>query len=114
MAVTKRANPRDVTGARAAQLADQHAPELAQRAGQLTTLTAPSAAQYDEYDYDAGPQVTVGEVSVDVPMRKMRVNDDVEQMTFGYGTSYDFQRGITYTVPVALYNHLEEIGLVYH
>lgn len=106
-------NPRDVTGRRAAELVDQHAPELAERAGQITTIGV-AVTPEDEYDFDSGPQVTVGEVAVDVPMRKMRVNDDIESMTFGYGNTYDFQRGITYTVPVTLYRHLDEVGLVYH
>lgn len=112
---SKRTSPRDATGRKAVELAELHAPELAERAGQISTISVAPVVEDDDYtDYDAGPQVTVGEISVDVPMRKLRVNDDIEQMTYGHGRTYDFKRGVTYTVPADLYRHLDEIGLVYH
>jgi hypothetical protein len=42
----------------------------------------------------------------------MRVAADIEQMTYGAGTSYDFLRGRRYSVPKDLYQHLEARGLV--
>jgi hypothetical protein len=46
--------------------------------------------------------------------RVMRVNTDIEQMTYGVGTSYDFQRGKKYYVPSDIYRHLDSKGLVVH
>jgi hypothetical protein len=42
----------------------------------------------------------------------MRVTTDIEQMTYGAGTSYDFLRGRRYSVPLDLYRHLDSKGLV--
>lgn len=108
---SSRRNPRDVTGRKAVKLAEEHAEALAERSGQISTVHAPDT------DFDSGaalPEVSVGTVSVNRPMKKMRVNTDVEDMTFGHGNNLSFKRGVVYTVPVELYDHMEEIGLVYH
>jgi hypothetical protein len=42
----------------------------------------------------------------------MWVTTDIEQMTYGAGTSYDFLRGRRYSVPLDLYRHLDSKGLV--
>lgn len=103
-------NPRDVTGRKAAIMAEAHAEELKARAKQMSTVTA---AVDVEPDAD-GPEISVGDVEVGTPTKKLRVNTDVEDLTFGAGTNYSFYRGQTYSVPAALWEHLEEKGLVWH
>jgi len=102
-----RKSPQDATGRKAALLAEANADKLAERAGEISTINPMPVVESDT-------EVTVGAVSVDTPTRKMRVNTDLEQVTIGHGNNYDFYRGQTYTVPVEVYNHLDERGLVWH
>jgi hypothetical protein len=53
---------------------------------------------------------------VEVEERKVviRVNEDCPAVTIGYGKTYDFVEGQRYRVPLHVYEHLEEKGLVYH
>jgi len=46
--------------------------------------------------------------------RVIRVNTDIEDMTYGAGTSFTFLRGRRYRVPRDLYIWLESRGVVYH
>lgn len=74
----------------------------------------------EEVDYTKGPPVKPAVVVAPVTVvagpvnKKMRVNTDIEQMTFGYGKHYDFKVGVTYNIPIELYNWLEEQGYVRH
>lgn len=59
------------------------------------------------------------DVGVDVervenPHRIVRINETVENLTFGVGTLYTFIAGQRYKVPADLAEHLEEHGLVWH
>jgi hypothetical protein len=59
---------------------------------------------------DLGPEPMV----VEDEWRVIRVNTDIEDMTYGAGTSYTFLRGRRYRVPRDLYNWLDSRGVVYH
>lgn len=59
---------------------------------------------------DLGPEP----VTVESEWRVIRVNTDIEDMTYGVGTSYTFLRGRRYRVPYPLYQWLESRGVVYH
>ncbi len=124
MAGRPRKNPQDVTGRIAEELAEKHAEELAARAGQLSTITGTvplNADEETEVDYtkpaepvaaDAG-EIQIGSATGEAS-RKIRVNSDIEQMTVGPGTSYDFKRGVVYRVPSHVALILEQKGLVWH
>lgn len=112
MATATRRNPRDVTGRKAAEMAEARQEELRARAGEIATVTTVANIDPDP-DFDA-PEVSVGAVTVDTPTRRLRVNVDLEDVTIGVGTNYTFLRGQTYVVPTHVYNHLEEKGCVWH
>ena len=44
----------------------------------------------------------------------MRVNTDIDNMTLGAGNHFTFKVGSKYKVSEAVYDHLEELGYVYH
>lgn len=60
--------------------------------------------------------VDLGEepVTVEEEWKVIRVNTDIEQMTYGVGNEYTFLRGRRYRVPKHLYQWLESRGVVYH
>lgn len=53
-------------------------------------------------------------ITVEDEYKVIRVNSDVEDMTYGAGNSYTFLRGRRYRVPQGLYEWLESRDLVYH
>jgi hypothetical protein len=53
-------------------------------------------------------------VTVEEEWKVIRVNTDIEQMTYGVGNEYTFLRGKRYRVPFHLYQWLESRGVVYH
>jgi hypothetical protein len=59
---------------------------------------------------DLGPEP----VTVEDEYRVIRVNTDIEDMTYGIGTSYTFLRGRRYRVSKHLYQWLESRGVIYH
>jgi len=59
---------------------------------------------------DLGPEP----MTVESEWRVIRVNTDIEDMTFGIGNQLTFLRGRRYRVPRDLYNWLESRGVVYH
>jgi hypothetical protein len=59
---------------------------------------------------DLGPEP----MTVDTEWKVIRVNTDIEDMTYGVGTSYTFLRGRRYRVPFPLYQWLESRGVIYH
>jgi|SRR5215469_9053029 len=59
---------------------------------------------------DLGPEP----ITVDEEFKVIRVNTDIEEMTYGVGTSYTFLRGRRYRVPKHLYLWLESRGVIYH
>jgi hypothetical protein len=59
---------------------------------------------------DLGPEP----ITVDDEWRVVRVNTDIEEMTYGVEHNYTFLRGRRYRVPRDLYDWLESRGVVYH
>jgi hypothetical protein len=59
---------------------------------------------------DLGPEP----ITVEEEWRVIRVNTDIEEMTYGAGNTLTFLRGRRYRVPQDLYNWLESRGVVYH
>lgn len=59
-------------------------------------------------DLGEDPEVTEPEYRV------MRVNSDIEEMTYGAGNTMTFVRGRRYRVPSHLYEWLDSRGVIYH
>jgi hypothetical protein len=53
-------------------------------------------------------------ITVEDEWRVIRVNSDVDEMTYGAGNTLSFLRGRRYRVPRGLYEWLESRDLVYH
>jgi hypothetical protein len=53
-------------------------------------------------------------IAVQSEFRIIRVNTDIEEMTYGVGNTLTFLRGRRYRVPSDLYDWLESRGVVYH
>ena len=114
--------PGNLTGKLKAEQAAEHAEEVKAREGEIALMNAAAEeakAETVNYSSEAVTDEDVKEavqqqVQVKEATRVIRVNENIEQMTFGKGTSYDFEVGRTYKVPAALADHLESIGYVYH
>lgn len=118
-----RKRPADLTGKRNEDLVKKNQEELAARADELSTMQKIEAeakkevvdyTQRDEPVAEAAPKVEIKDKVVE-----MRVNSDIDQMTFGKnpdGTlnNFDFEEGRRYKVPQAIYDHLDELGYVWH
>jgi hypothetical protein len=73
---------------------------------QAPKAMAPNALEVQ----DLGPEP----ITVEEEWRVIRVNTDIEQMTYGVGNDLTFLRGRRYRVPRDLYDWLESRGVVYH
>ncbi|MFE2539039.1 hypothetical protein [Actinacidiphila glaucinigra] len=117
-------NPKDHTGNKKRVLADQHAEELARRKGELAMHHAEQAAGLDQaielddkgrtlqaVPDDAGAE----EGPVQLPPEKVtiRIACDLEHVTIGQGTDFDFKEGQVYTVPLNVALHLDRLGYVW-
>jgi hypothetical protein len=118
------ARPGDLTGRTKAALAKEHAEDLARREGEIALINAAEAAEKANTVVEVKPKqpepvvdtvVEVAEtVEVETPMREFRVNTALENMTFGHGNHYDFEEGVRYKAPKALYDHLDSLGYIWH
>ncbi|MER5754283.1 hypothetical protein [Streptomyces sp. NPDC002088] len=118
------ARPGDLTGRNKASLAKEHAEELATREKEIALINAATAAERSDTVVEAKPKTpepvveTVVEVSeaveVETPTREFRVNTAIENMTFGHDNHYDFEEGVRYRAPKALYDHLDSLGYIWH
>ncbi|MFE9525246.1 hypothetical protein [Streptomyces sp. NPDC006631] len=119
------ARPGDLTGRNKAALAKEHAEELKQRENEISLMNAAAAAERDDTVHDVVPRDTApapapapievaDAVDVETPMREFRVNTSLENMTFGHGNHYDFEEGVRYRAPKALYDHLDALGYIWH
>ena len=78
---------------------------------QLLDISEEAARRLEYRPADDGyPAEEVMEVGPDFVV--MKVNTPIEQMTYGVGTSYNFQPGKKYRVSPDLYQHLASRGLV--
>ena len=119
---TKR-NPKDHTGNQKAILAEQHAEELAKRKDEIAMHQAQQKAGLDEpiaLD-DKGRTIqnvseeVVAEGPVEIPPEtvNIRIACDLEKVTIGQGTEFDFKEGQVYTVPLHVAQHLDRLGYVW-
>lgn len=116
----------DYTGKMKAKLQAEHADELSKRENEIALINQQQQDFRERTTVDltkGGPIILDGDdvqtLQSDDELdeaqhRTIRVNQDIEQMTIGAGTSYDFVTGQKYRVPVHIANHLEEKGLVWH
>ncbi|MFE4527114.1 hypothetical protein ACFRMO_07935 [Streptomyces anulatus] len=116
-------NPKDFTGNKKRQLAEEHAEELTRRKGELAMHHAEQAANLDkpiELDEKGRTLESVGEESapdgpVELPPETVdiRIACDLEKVTIGQGTEFDFKEGQVYTVPLNVALHLDRLGYVW-
>lgn len=113
----------DFTGREREKLQKDHAEELARRADEISmaTIAAEEAASNSVTDLTANPSKpviidSVEEVEINLSEATViiRVNEDVEDMTFGVGNNYTFKAGQKYKVPRNVADHLEEKGYIWH
>lgn len=121
MAPTTRPKPTDATGVARAKEIKKNEAALKARADEITTIAATEAAKMDtvlDPKADA-PAIVVDEV---VAVEGVELADDsvvirliapIEQMTWGYGNTYNFEAGQKYKVPRDLAEHLETLGYLY-
>ena len=122
----------DFTGKQTEKLTVAKAEELKKKQQELSMLQDFDAAQNSELvDYSNGPApkpsaAVSAEIVVKEKFKIIRINEDIEQMTFGRADGYnnngdlvpgagdirhyDFSAGREYKVPYELYEHLHEIG----
>ena len=117
---TKKQN--DFTGRQAAELAAEKAKEQQEAAEQMAMMTATKEKEFEDSVYDmteqpSNPTVIDEIVEVGVEMADdtivVRVAEDVENMTYGYGNNYQFKAGGKYKVPRPVAERLQELGLLY-
>lgn len=122
---TQRRRPQDFTGREADRLAKARDQDAARREAELTMASQAEAAakeaevvDYSEPPSKAAPaadEPQLGEsVEVKAPYRTVRINTDLEQVTYGAGNHYDFEAGRRYNLPTDLAQHLDEKGFVWH
>jgi hypothetical protein len=119
------ARPGDLTGRNKAALAKEHAEEIKARENEIALINAQAAAERDDTVHEVLPKdlrpapapaaIEVSDaVEVETPMREFRVNTSLENMTFGHGNHFDFEEGVRYKAPKALYDHLDSLGYIWH
>lgn len=145
---TQRKSPRDFTGIRGQQLAEEAAKSKAREAQVSEQLRAQEIEEKlsTEVDYashtkvrqrqpvEVDGELTVEDIEVEVPTRRIRVTDDIQDMTWGRDLlspgvfddkgvmisppvlgslrNFNFERGRWYTVDAELADHLEYLGYV--
>ncbi|GHB52414.1 hypothetical protein GCM10010331_45000 [Streptomyces xanthochromogenes] len=109
-------SPRDTTG-RAKQELEKNRDIAEKEAakGQLLDAQVAEEARAEVIDLTSPQDVEIVEspVIVSVSDREMRVVEDLEDVTIGYGNTFSFEAGRTYKVPAFVYNHLAEKGYVW-
>jgi lipopolysaccharide biosynthesis regulator YciM len=117
---TSRSSPRDYTGRQRQKLQAQYAEAVKAREGEIgmtqSVVRDPGNEVIDMVTEEAVPQEGEdGAVTyVEAPARTIRVNADIENMTYGYGNVYDLKEGQLYRLPAVVCDHLEELGYVWH
>ena len=111
----------DYTGRQREKLQKDNAEEIARRADEISTATAVQAEKdaTSVTDLTQGAPVVVDSVEEIAPTLTentvlIRVNEDLEDVTFGVGNHYTFKMGQKYKVPKNLADHLEEKGYIWH
>jgi hypothetical protein len=145
---TQRKSPRDFTGIRGQQLAEEAARAKAREAQvsdelrrQEVEVKLNTEVDYSSHgtvrarkEVEVDGELSVEEVEVEVPTRRIRVTDDIQDMTWGRSilspavyderglmvanpvlgslNNFNFERGRWYTVDAELADHLEFLGYV--
>lgn len=140
MPAATRKRAADYTGRQTAALQEAKKVELAEAAGRIALITQQEREAKNEVIDLTGsseplPQAEMQEVKVSSPFLTIRLNQDIDQMTWGrevldsgdYDNPdlskrrpavmgpmkyYDFKEGQPYRVPAELANHLDEKGYV--
>ena len=118
-----RPNPKDHTGNKKRILAEQHAEDLAKRKGEIAMQHAEAAANLDQpisldekgRTLQAVSEEEMQEGPVELPPEKVsiRIACDLEKVTIGQGTNFDFREGQVYEVPLHVALHLDRLGYVW-
>ncbi len=117
----KPTSPMDATGRAVEEAAKRNAAELAKRKDEISISRAAEAESLanDVFDPKKPDQPLlideIEEVGVAVNNDKViiRVNSDIEEMTFGVGNHYTFKAGVRYSVPRGLANYLQGLGYLW-
>jgi len=131
---TSSKSPADFTGITTQRLAEAHKEELKEQAQHLAMVNAQREEDYDTVIDYTGADVPLDEsiekapVEINSPIRTIRVNSDITDMTFGRQVvdpgdpdtgrpavmgslnTFSFKVGFSYKVPVDLAKHLEAQG----
>lgn len=110
MPISQRKAAGDLTGRQAEKLADQKAAQLAERAGQISTINPIPEAILTPNEDAVSDRPIVAKSS----NHRIRVNADLDDVTIGQNNIFTFKRDTFYNVSDHVYNHLEEKGLIYH
>jgi hypothetical protein len=130
----------DLTGKRTVQLQEERKAEVIEASQRIALVNAQVKADKEQIiDYtdstDPLPEVEVRQAQVNTPYRMIRVNQDIEQMTYGRTvvdagdydnpdislrrpsvmgplTEYNFKEGQMYRVPREVAEHLNDKGYV--
>ena len=126
-------SPADFTGITTQRLAEAHKEELQEAAKHVAMVTAAAAEEKDVVIDYTGADTPVAEVErapveINSPIRTIRVNSDIDDMTFGRQVhdpgdpetgrpaimgplnTFTFKVGFAYKVPADLAKHLEAQG----
>lgn len=116
-------NPKDHTGNKKRLLSEQHSEELSRRKGELAMHHAEQAANLDKpislddkgRTVEAVSEETAPEGPVQLPPENVtiRIACDLEHVTIGQGTDFDFKEGQVYEVPLNVALHLDRLGYVW-
>lgn len=118
----KPTSPQDSTGRAAELAAKRNAEELAKRKDEISISRAAEEISLanDVFDPKHPDQPLlideIEEVGVSVNKEDtviIRVNTDIEDMTYGVGNNYTFKAGVRYSVPRHLANYLQGLGYLW-
>lgn len=118
----KPTSPMDATGRAVEEAAKRNAAELAKRKDEISISRQAEAESlandvFDPKKPDAPLLIDeIEEVGVTVNGDDkviIRVNSDIEDMTFGVGNNYTFKAGVKYSVPRGLADYLQGLGYLW-
>jgi hypothetical protein len=122
MAPTTRPKPTDATGVARDKALKANLDEVKRRENEITTIAATEARALETEVFDpkvaSSEPVIVDEViSIGTDLaddsRIIRVIANIENMTYGYGNTYNFTAGVKYKVAVDLADYLDHLGYTY-
>jgi hypothetical protein len=117
----KPTSPMDATGRAVEEAAKRNAAELAKRKEEISISRQLEeiSLENDVFDPKKPDQPLlideIEEVGVSVNNDKViiRVNSDIEDMTYGVGNTYTFKAGVKYSVPSGLAAYLQSLGYLW-